>query len=153
MYVCMQWRIHTFGQGATSCGGWSTSCGGARHLFRRLNNLICFDNMFGGGPRQGIIILNRIYNCTKHGDLPMDNATTAHFTLHILILQLHKIIVINCTLKYSLGQGLQRNCKGDMTCFPRFSLWILHCILNTVCCGFRCLSFIHSFIHPHLPLR
>ena len=31
-------------------------------------------------------ILSRIYNCTKHGYQSIDNATTAHFTLHILIL-------------------------------------------------------------------
>jgi len=30
-----------------------------------------------------------IYNCTKPGNRPIDNTTTAHFTLHILILQLH----------------------------------------------------------------
>src|SRR6218665_2166063 len=36
-------------------------------------------------------ILSRIYNCTKHGNWPLDNATTARFTLHISILQLHKL--------------------------------------------------------------
>jgi len=35
--------------------------------------------------------LNRIYNCTKHGIRPIDNVTTTHFTLHISILQLHKL--------------------------------------------------------------
>ena len=34
-------------------------------------------------------ILSRIYDCTMHGDQPMDNATIAHFTLHVFILQLH----------------------------------------------------------------
>jgi len=36
-------------------------------------------------------ILSNIYNCTKHGNRPIDNATTARFTLHISILQLHKL--------------------------------------------------------------
>jgi len=36
-------------------------------------------------------ILSRIYNCTKHGNRPIDNVTTAHFTLHISNLQLHKL--------------------------------------------------------------
>jgi len=36
-------------------------------------------------------ILSRIYNCTKQGIRPIDNATIAHFTLHIWILQLHKL--------------------------------------------------------------
>jgi len=46
-------------------------------------------SMRGSGPTGHI--LSRIYNCTKHGNLPMDSATTAHFTLHILILQLLKL--------------------------------------------------------------
>src|SRR6218665_172079 len=36
-------------------------------------------------------ILSRIYNCTKHDNRPVDNEITAHFTLHISILQLHKL--------------------------------------------------------------
>ena len=43
-----------------------------------------------GNSYQGII-LSRIYNCTKPGNRPIDNATTAHFTLHISILQPHKL--------------------------------------------------------------
>jgi len=43
-------------------------------------------------------ILSWLYNCTKHGNRPIDIATTARFTLHISILQLHKL----CTLKYAL---------------------------------------------------
>src|SRR6218665_692571 len=38
-------------------------------------------------------ILSRIYNCTKHGNRPIDNSTTAHFTLHISFLQLRKLCV------------------------------------------------------------
>jgi|SRR6218665_626408 len=40
--------------------------------------------LLGIGP-----ILSKIYNCTKHGNWKIDNATTAHFTLHISI--------FNCT--------------------------------------------------------
>jgi len=36
-------------------------------------------------------ILSRIYNCTKPDNRLTDNAATAHFTLHISILQLHKL--------------------------------------------------------------
>jgi len=36
------------------------------------------------------LILSRIYNCTKPDNRNTDNAETAHFTLHISILQLHK---------------------------------------------------------------
>jgi len=35
-------------------------------------------------------ILRRICNCPKYGYRPIDNATTAHFTLHLSISQLHK---------------------------------------------------------------
>jgi len=48
----------------------------------------CLDTPVCVGPWH---ILSRIYNCTKHGNRPIDNATTAHFTLHISILQLHKL--------------------------------------------------------------
>jgi len=37
------------------------------------------------------INLSRICNCTKHGNRPINKTTIAHFTLHILILQLHKL--------------------------------------------------------------
>jgi len=36
-------------------------------------------------------ILSRIYNCTKPGNRPIDNATTAHVTVHISFLKLHKL--------------------------------------------------------------
>jgi len=36
-------------------------------------------------------ILSRIYNCTKPGNRSIDNTAAAHFTLHISILQLHKL--------------------------------------------------------------
>jgi len=36
-------------------------------------------------------ILSRIYNCTKHDNQPIPNAANAPFTLHISILQLHKL--------------------------------------------------------------
>jgi len=36
-------------------------------------------------------ILSGIYNGTKHGNRPIDNAGTAHFTFQISILQLVKL--------------------------------------------------------------
>jgi len=36
-------------------------------------------------------ILSRTYNCTTHGNQKINNATIAHFTLHIFILQLHNL--------------------------------------------------------------
>jgi len=36
-------------------------------------------------------ILSRIYNCTEHGNPPIDNTTIVHFILQISILQLHKL--------------------------------------------------------------
>jgi len=47
-------------------------------------------------------ILSRIYNCTKHGNRPIDNAK-----LHILHWKFDFTtaqIVINCTLKYALSR-------------------------------------------------
>ena len=46
-------------------------------------------------------ILSRIYNCTKHGNRPIDNAKNAHvFTAHFDFTTAQ--IVIICTLKYVL---------------------------------------------------
>ena len=42
-------------------------------------------------------ILSRIYNCTKPGNRPIDDAATAHFDVTTAQ------IVINCTLKYALS--------------------------------------------------
>lgn len=36
----------------------------------------------------------QVYNCTKAGNRPIDNETTAYFELHISVAQ----ILINCTL-------------------------------------------------------
>ena len=47
-------------------------------------------------------ILSRIYNCAKPANRPIDNAPTAHFTLHNSILQSSAQIVVNCMLKYAL---------------------------------------------------
>jgi len=41
-------------------------------------------------------ILSRIYNCTKPGIRPNDNAATTHFIRHISILQLHVKICPVC---------------------------------------------------------
>jgi|SRR6218665_252311 len=55
-------------------------------------------------------ILSRIYNCTKRGYRPIDNATTAHFTT--------AQIVINCTLKYALPYAKEIML---MSCSPRLT--------------------------------
>src|SRR6218665_4002481 len=41
-------------------------------------------------------ILSRIYNCTKTGNRPIDNATNAHFTTAHFDLQLHKLSSTPC---------------------------------------------------------
>jgi len=49
-------------------------------------------------------ILSRIYNCTIHGNRPIDNAKTAH--LHRAHFDFTtEQIVINCTLKYALTRA------------------------------------------------
>jgi len=65
-----------------------------------------------GGTGAGHI-LSRSY-CTKHGNRTIDNAATAHFTLHISILQLH-----NCTLKYALDwETVPQNLRKGLPMHP-----------------------------------